>query len=352
VSEGDSISACSAPDSNSMNYFPSATLLHSTSLYTDTSHDSTHHNSPGEDTHALEQVCPASSLNGVVSSSRSSKIEMVLSIGPSGDHAPSVELKSGFSRGVSSDQVQRLVLESREIQSSFSNLALEVCSLLESSPSVYLEKLQMWLSFQNCTGLVRALKAFDSSNQVFEARSVPSLMAALKGYSSWYNYELIADIARKFCGSDGAKMVEAYESKLREYMRRLVPHCPQPFPELLEEEEQEVGEDVEILEMDVDTDFFTTSFRDLTIFKQTLCKVCDLDSRFVVLRKVHTSSYRLVWAVPRVAAGSATVDSLRDKWPSLQEKKVKSVSLCGQDVNGQVRGCHPGNFVLIEFFGV
>ena len=196
----------------------------------------------------------------------------------------------------------------------------------------------MWLSFQNCTGVVRALKAFDSSSRVFGARSVPSLVAALRGYSSWYNYELIADVARKFCGSEGARLVEAYESKLSDYMQRVVLHCPQPFHELEEEEEEEVvvQKDLEMLRMDVDADFSMTSLKDLAIFKQTLCKVCDLDPRFVVLRKVDASSYRLVWAVPRVA-GPAVVHSLRDKWPTLQEKKVKSVSLCGQDVNGQVR---------------
>lgn len=304
-----------------MNYFPSATLTHS-SLY-DSGTSGHAFNGSTDHTHCnFDEVSPMVNGDG-------GHVEVVLTIGASGDPAPTVEFKSRFSRSIPSELAQKLIIESRNIQASFSNFVLEVCSLLEGSSSVYIEKLQMWLSFQNCTGVVRALKAFDSTSQVLCVSSIPSLISSLRNYSSWYNYDLIADIARKFCGINGERAVEAYESVLQEYMQRVIVHCPQPS---LKHEGE--SDHLELLRMEIDGDFSSTTLQDLAIFKQILCRVCDLDPRFVILKKIDIANYQLVWAVPSVTA-SAAVGSLKTKWASLEEKRVKCVSLCGQDVSGE-----------------
>ena len=318
VGEVDSMSASSTQENSSMNYFPSATLAQS-SLY-DSGTSGHALNGSAEHTHHFDEG--AHFTNGVT--------EMVVSIGPSRDPGPTVEFKSPLSKKLPTEVAESLVIESKNIQSSFSDFVLEVCSLLQESSSVYIEKLQMWLSFQNCTGAVQSLKAFDSSSEVLRARSIPSLISSLKSYSSWYNYDLIGDIAKKFCGSKGVRAVEKYESVLHEYMQKVIVHCPPPSPEL--EDESKCSE---VLRMELDLDFSATALKDLAIFKQTLCKVCDLDPRFLVLRRIDAVNYHLFWAVPKIAVSSA-MRGLKSKWTSLEEKNVKAVSMSGQEVHVEV----------------
>lgn len=313
----DLLSASSTQDNNPLNYFPSATL-EQPSLY-----------------HRLQPV-----LNGSLTEKPQrptqnchddKKMELVISIGPSRDPAPMVRCSLNGDKNVASEISQSLIIESKKIQCHFSNFVLEVCTLLQESTTAYIEKLQMWLSFQSCTRAVQSLKVFDSTSDALKARTIPSLISALKGYSSWYNYDLISDIARKFCGEKGSKLVDDYELFLRDYLQRLIIHCPPVFPD-----HEETTKDSELLEVKVDLEISSSALKDIAIFKHTLCQVCDLDPRFLIMRRINTTNnYQLCLSVPKAAMPFA-MQGIKSQWNILLARNIKAVKISGQDLQNEV----------------
>ena len=238
---------------------------------------------------------------GRQSSSTTGEMAVVISIGPSREPLPLMryEFFSSTGKGTPSKEGAdyELIVKSKLIQSKFSNLVLGICSLLQGSSTAYLEKLQMWLSLQSCSQAAQALRAFGESSDVMRAKTIPTVISSLRCYMSWYNYGLVADIAKQFCGIKGDVLVREYEAELKEYFKMLILHCPPLFPD---NSECTTGA-VDLLEVKVGWEVSTAVLEDIAIFKHTLCQLCDLDPRFLVIRGISTTNFQMSWAFPSVA---------------------------------------------------
>lgn len=283
----DSSSTSSLHESSSLNFFPSAVPESPSSC--DDFQSSKPENSP-----------PTSGTVGVKTEPKR-EMAVTLNIGPSREPVPLMRYefhKSSIAR--KSKTSHDLIIKSKQIQTKFSNLILDVCSLLQDSPSSHIEKLQMWLSFQSCSKSVQSLQAFHRDSDALKVKTIPAFISSLRCYTSWYNYGLIADIARQFCANKGAALVTSYEADLKDYFQTLILHCPPLFPDhrkLSHDQSQN-----ELLEMKVGGwDASTAILEDLALFKNTLCQLCDLDPRFLVIKEINTTSFKMSWAIPKAA---------------------------------------------------
>lgn len=288
----DSVSSSSLHENNHLDYFPSAVPESLSSV-------------------GASKIVSESSLTfphgGGLSGKTESKenVAVILTVGPSREPVPLMryEFHKSSNAGrstIDGETSHDLIIKSKLIQTKFSNLVLDICSLLQDSPSTYIGKLQMWLSFQSCSKSVQSLQAFDNESDAFKVKAIPDFISSLRCYTSWYNYSLIADIAKHFCPNKGTVLVRAYETELKDYLQKLILHCPPVFPN----HEEGFQTQSELLEMKVGGwEASTAVLEDLALFKHTLCQLCDLDPRFLVLREINVTSFKMTWAVPKSARG-------------------------------------------------
>lgn len=302
LAEMDSLSNSSLQESNSLNYFPSAVP------------ESPSNQSSQVVNGAFQSLSSASSHHdeklSVKMDRNSKEMAVIISIGPSREPVPLMRYEfyksSNKSQGAISEETRHeLIIKSKQIQEKFSNLILDICSLLQDSSTAYIEKLQMWLSFQSCSKSVQSLQAFDTDSSTLKAETIPALISSLRCYTSWYNYSLIADIVKQFCANKGAALVSAYEAELKEYLQKLILHCPPLFPD--HEFDVSHSQNVELVEVEVGGwEASTAVLEDLALFKHTLCQLCDLDPRFLVIREINTTNFKMLWAVPKPVVGMLT----------------------------------------------
>ena len=303
----------SVQDSGSLNYFPSAVP------------DSPPHpTSPS----ALRPLAPAQPLKlgqnplSQYSSSAGMKSDttVLISIGSSREPVPLMRYEVFNSSTQDIEEASyELVVKSKAIQSKFSKLVLDVCSLLQDSSVDCIEKLQMWLSFQMCTQTVKVLS---SDSDISKAKTIPALISSLKCYSSWYNYGLIADIVRTFCGDKGTALVQTYEAELKDYLQTLVFHCPPLFPGYGSKSH------MEYLEVKVGWDTSTALLEDISIFKHTVCQLCDLDPRFVVVKRVASGNFQMSLAIPVSAVGKVN-EAIKLNPDAFLQNNIQAVKLSG-----------------------
>ncbi len=190
-----------------------------------------------------------------------------------------------------------LVRESKAIRRSFADFVLNVCELLESSPTATTQKIQLALQYLGNPSAVLTRNspkrpAFDARSSVTKATSIPGLLSALTECSSWFNYELVSYLAQRFGGEAGQTLALRYEAQLRKYFQRLVFHCP-PFSS-----ERCLPHGFEELTIMVDWDLKNSSLQDISIFKSTVCRLLDVQPCAFVLRSVHEIPAQLTWGVP------------------------------------------------------
>ena len=315
-----------------MNYFPSAvpeSPLNGTtqSVFTESSISF----------HPSESTLKSMSRNSLqqftlqqekISRSNSKEATLVISVGPSRDPAPLVRLEccDSINDGLSCT----LITESKQIQSQFSEFILAVCSLLQNYPAAHIDKLRMWLSFQSCSQAVQSLKAFDPNSDMANAKSIPTFISSLHKYTSWYNYDLIADIAKKFCGDKGSALVEKYEETLKNYLHKLILYCPP-----LHSEYNNLTQDTEMLKLKITQEISSVYLKDITIFKHTLCKLCELDPRFLILRRIENSDFQMLWAFPRSAAES-TIKAINSKSDASAWENIEAIQIGNSQINKKV----------------
>ncbi len=309
----DSFSASSMQENTSLNFFPSAVP-----------------ESPIDQTSHLPMSLkstqsPLSQPNSQSSDSYRSEMAVIVTIGPSREPVPLMryefyDLARKTTRNEETNQ--QLILKSKSIRSKFSNLILDICSLLQNSSVSSIEKLQMWLSYQSCSMSVHALQAFDGDSDALKAKTIPAFITSLQCCTSWYNYELIADIAKKFCGNEGSVLVEAYETELKYYFKTLILHCPRLFPD-----HENSTKLLDSFEVKVGWNPSTAVLENIAVFKNTLCQLCNLDSRFLVIKMINATDFRMSWAYPKAAT-----KKIKEINPDVfLQKGIQSILLPGLD---------------------
>lgn len=198
-----------------------------------------------------------------------------------------------------SDIACTLVRESKMVRNNFADFVLRVCDMLEKS-QVPVEKVRLSLQYLGCYEhqLGAQCQIFDGTSAISTANSINNLLSALHECSSWFNYSLVAYIAKHFGGDEGERLVEAYESQLKSYFKRLIFQCP-PFSS----DESHIPGGFEALEVIVDRDFRTCSLQDVAIFKFTLSTLLGLRPSVFILRAIDEiqldgARTRMSWSIP------------------------------------------------------
>lgn len=276
-------------ESSSLNFFPSAI-----------SESPVHQALPTSNLKYLQCQSPTIWDNSQNSGVRETEMTVNLTIGPSKEPVPLMRCEFYNSCSVGKDASiedtdLELIMKSKSIQTKFSNLIFDICSLLQSS-AVPKDKLQMWLSYQSCSRSVESLRVFENDSDALTAESIPALISSLQCYTSWYNYDLIADIAKKFCAENGSKLIETYEAELKNYLNILILYCPPLFPN-----HENVTKTLEPFEIKVGWNSSSAVLEDIAIFKKKICHLCNLDPRFLVIKMVDVTNFQLTLAVPKAA---------------------------------------------------
>lgn len=222
--------------------------------------------------------------------------------------------------------------DSKAIRRQFVDFILNVCELLETSPTATIQKIQLALQYLGDPSAPLPSKTpqnpiFDARSSIARANSIPGLLGALSECSSWFNYELVSYLARRFGGEDGKRLALLYESQLRKYFQRLVFHCP-PFTT----RERCLPHGFEELTVMVDWDLKDYSLQDVTIFKSTLCHLLDIQPCAFVLRSIHECPNKFSCAVPSSYMPHA-VSSAASNARSFSDEGVLSITLGPKIIN-------------------
>lgn len=328
----DSLTTANLQESNCLDYFPSAVPASTPNLIfnsIDNQLVSFQSENPSQNPPS-QQFSTNVKTKG--SGSNSKEMAVIISVGPSNEPTPL--MRYHFYKDTSSEETSyELVMKSKLIQSKFSNLILDICSLLQDSPTAYIEKLQMWLSFQSCSQSVQSLKAFDSDSSALKATSIPAFISSLRCYTSWYNYGLIADIAHHFCGDKGSAIVQAYKAELKDYLQMLIIHSPPLFPD-----HECTLQSLENFEMKVGCVSSMALLQDIAIFKHTLCQLCELDPRFLVIRRINATSnnFQMSWAIPK-AATRMVKEAIKSKSDSFSQIGVETIKIADSQIEFKVK---------------
>lgn len=255
-------------------------------------------------------------------------MSVVISIGPSKEPVPLVRYKS-LDESCKTEPNSDLILESKAIQKGFADFVLQVCNLLETSPGIDIEKVRLSLSYRNCD-TDPALEIFSASSAVVQAKHIPGLLTALSRCTSWFNYELISNMAKEFCGEEGQRLVDGYEQLLKRFFQKLVFHCP-PFAN----GDQKTLEGFETIEMKVDWNLQACVLQDVAIFKGTMCSLLELNPRFLLLKSVGEKEFQLSWAIPSVAV-HRVLNNVSRKTEAFKKEKVDSVKVAENFVDFKV----------------
>ena len=251
---------------------------------------------------------------------------VTLSFGSANERAPLLNLqlmRHSGQNGFDVDRYSSLVRESKAILQTFADFILEVSELLEKECSSKFDKIRLSLLYLQSHNTVDQAQLnpchfFSSSSEVAQSKTIPELLAGLCQCSSWFNYDTIAYVAKRFGGIEGIKLVEGYELALTDYLQKLVIHCP-PFlasPVL--------PDDFELLDTKVDWDIQGCILQDIAIFKNTLCRVLKLDPAALVLRCVDSERCMLSWAIPN-ATIKHTISYARSNGEALAKENVQAV---------------------------
>lgn len=185
----------------------------------------------------------------------------------------------------------RLASESRQMLENFTTFVINVSCLLQSK-SISTDQVQLALQFRIGS------KNIDECmmRRIDEARSIPFLLRAhaVEPFSSWYNYDLIAYLAKHFGGVEGEAVVSNYEGQLQSYFKKLVYECP-PFLSM-----NTAPKEFDECCVKLDWNFTECTVQDITIFKEKLCKLlCQKDPTLFILKSVDEGCVLVTWIIPK-----------------------------------------------------
>ena len=182
----------------------------------------------------------------------------------------------------------KLAQESIEILENFAAFTVNVGDLLVSK-SVTPDRVSTLLRYR-----IGSKNVDEETRKIMrESKTIHSLICAVEPFSSWFNYDLIALVAKKLGNEEGERIVELYESQLQKYFQRLVFECP-PFSSI-----KTTPDDFEQMSVKVDWDYKECTVQDITIFKSKLCKFLKReDPSLFILNSVEEGCVILTWLFP------------------------------------------------------
>lgn len=192
----------------------------------------------------------------------------------------------------------KLAMESRCMLEHFTSFCIRVGDLLQSK-GVTTDRVRALLQYRLGSKNIGE----SSMKQVTDARSIHSLLCIAEPFVSWFNYDLIALLAKELGGEDGLKMVAEYEAKFQLYLQRLVFESP-PFSSI-----KLMPSGFEEMMVKLEWNFEQVMIQDITIFKGKLCEFLhQSDPSVFILKSVEEGCVVLTWLIPSAIVESTSTD--------------------------------------------
>ena len=206
-----------------------------------------------------------------------------------------------------------LAIESKRILEYFTSFCIGVGDILQAR-GVTTDRVQALLQYRLGSKNIGE----QSMKQVTEAKTIHNLLCAAEPFVSWFNYDLIAFLAKELGKEEGAVVVADYESKFQRYLTRLIFESP-PFSSI-----ESIPDGFEELVVKLDWDFGQVSIQDITIFKAKLCECFDhSDPSVFILKSVEEGCVLLTLLIPAsvldvIAAGmDNSMEALLEMHPEI-----------------------------------
>ena len=209
----------------------------------------------------------------------------------------------------------KLASESRKMLENFTTFVVDVCSLLQSK-SASSDQIQLALQYRlgSIDDVIR--RRIDEASGVDEAKRIPLLLRIAEPFTSWYNYDLIAYLAKHFGGKDGEALISKYEDQIQSYFKKLVFECP-PFSSI-----QKVPNGFDECVVKVHWNYQECTIQDLTILKEKLSSFLEHDPNLLILKTIDEGCILFSWIVPATAVPAFQQNLLLEKSNLAKERIV------------------------------
>lgn len=148
----------------------------------------------------------------------------------------------------------------------------------------------MWLSFQSCSQAAQALRALSDCSDVANEG---------KNYSSCYFEFALLHVLVQLRVVSKVKYSLGNTKQNSKSISKDSFNIVLLFPD--NSDCQNTTGAVELLEVKVGWEASTAVLEDIAIFKHTLCQLCALEPRFLVIRGISTTNFQMSWAFPSIA---------------------------------------------------
>ena len=128
--------------------------------------------------------------------------------------------------------------------------------------------------------------------QSFETGDIDNVFRKLKHYYSWFNFDLVEGIIKKFCKDD-----DDVKTKLSKYKEQLKMYCENrlcEFSNCLEDRD-----DVELRVFKIDKEWRTMRFSELETIETIICNILKLNRVALVLQAVGKGCVELMFSIPK-----------------------------------------------------
>ena len=201
-------------------------------------------------------------------------------------------------KGLSEALRVKLAVESRRMLEHFTSFCICVGDLLQSK-GVTTDRVRALLQYRLGSKNIGDF----SMKQVTEARTIHNLLCAAEPFVSWFNYDLIAFLAKELGDREGMMVVADYEAKFQQYLQRLVFESP-PFSAI-----KSIPSGFEELAVKLEWNFEEIIIQDITIFKGKLCEFLGhSDPSLFILKSVEEGCVVLTWLFPSSIVETALAD--------------------------------------------
>ena len=125
-----------------------------------------------------------------------------------------------------------------------------------------------------------------------ECSTIEDVFMRLKGYYSWFNYQLIKDIANVFCEDDVQlkKEFKKYKSHLSKYCEKRLHYFP--------EETEPPTVDTQIYIFKIEQEWRTMTLSQVKIVKKIICQILKLQKVALRLRSVRNGCVEMTFDIP------------------------------------------------------
>ena len=168
-------------------------------------------------------------------------------------------------------------MNSNDITSAYATFGVQVARVLEKETST--DYVRMWLGLKFSLRDPAGCDMYNNLALYDDSLSLSQLLIKLNQYTSWFDYDHLASLARELGGQKGRKLVEEYEEKLSDHLRKNISQMPNAH--------EDAPEGFEEVEMKLDWDWEDTTGEDIVRFRETVSRLLHRPSSSILFKEAR-----------------------------------------------------------------